>query len=175
MRLNDERTEPERPNKHTDRVAWNTHSERTIRRKYVPYSYPEIPWEKGATFDLSWKPLDLADTDVEIARTIKEIIRSEGILITLALENLVYGSVEAVWEAMDAGKKKELVLEGLYRRACTARSDSRISCPEMTIAGLIGDGEYKLSNLVRNRSPCAIVILPSSAETHCRTRIYLRR
>jgi hypothetical protein len=66
------------------------------------------------------------------------------------MENLTYGSFEVDWKRLDVKKKKDLVLEGLYRGACAApRDNSRVSCAEMTIEGLVGDGEYNLIRLVR--------------------------
>ncbi|KAJ7496284.1 hypothetical protein B0H11DRAFT_2000425 [Mycena galericulata] len=74
----------------------------------------------------------------------------EGQLIDLALTDLVYGTFEADWESLDTKRKKELVLEGLYRGACAApRDNSRASCPEMTVAGLVGNGEYNFINLLK--------------------------
>ncbi|KAJ6586021.1 hypothetical protein B0H19DRAFT_1060192 [Mycena capillaripes] len=74
----------------------------------------------------------------------------EGILIALAVESLVDRDFEKEWDQLDIEKKKKIVLEGLYRGACTCpQDDSRISCPEMTIDGLVGDGEYNFINLLK--------------------------
>lgn len=73
----------------------------------------------------------------------------EGRLIALGIQKMVYGSFEEDWKKLELERKKELALEGLYRGACDApRDNSRVSCPEMTIKGLIGDGEYNFINLV---------------------------
>ncbi|KAF7332857.1 hypothetical protein MVEN_02390700 [Mycena venus] len=61
-----------------------------------------------------------------------------------------YGTFEADWTALDSKNKAEVVLEGLYRGACAApRDNSRILCPEATIDGLAGDGEYNLIRLLK--------------------------
>jgi hypothetical protein len=52
------------------------------------------------------------------------------------------------WAVLDVEKKQELVLDGLVRGAFKAREESRFDCPEMSLFGLIGDGEYNLINLV---------------------------
>ncbi|KAJ7633659.1 hypothetical protein DFH06DRAFT_1479568 [Mycena polygramma] len=82
----------------------------------------------------------------------REIMRAEGCLVSIALENIVYGTFEVDWarDALDQGVKEEYVLEGLYRGACFApRDNDRISCPEMTIKGLVGDGEYNLIRMLK--------------------------
>ncbi|KAJ6546081.1 hypothetical protein DFH09DRAFT_1367513 [Mycena vulgaris] len=74
----------------------------------------------------------------------------EGRLIALAVENLVYGTFEDVWNRLDLTEKKKLALDGLYRGACTCtRDNGRHICPEMTVDGLVGDGEYNLINLLK--------------------------
>ncbi|KAJ7764220.1 hypothetical protein B0H16DRAFT_1718159 [Mycena metata] len=95
--------------------------------------------------------MDIKDMNQDIALLIREMMEQEGKLIAFALEDLVYGALEADWAALDAKKKNEIVLEGLYRGACYApRDNSRISCPEMTIPGLAGDGEYSFINMLKH-------------------------
>jgi hypothetical protein len=77
-------------------------------------------------------------------------MRDEGLLVAIAVENIVYGNFESQWKELDLERKRELALEGLYRGSCCSpRENSRVICPELTIEGLIGDGEYNLINLVR--------------------------
>lgn len=153
-KLEDQYEKTERPNKHTDRVAWNEHFERGLSLKYDNFSYPSGLLEDQPNIKWVVECLDIAELNQEVARVVKEIMVAEGELIGLALDDVVYGNFEAGWKALDPEKKKEIVLEGLYRGACTApRDNSRISCPEMTIAGLLGDGEYNLINLVRRIAP----------------------
>ncbi|KAJ7115457.1 hypothetical protein C8R44DRAFT_928527 [Mycena epipterygia] len=91
--------------------------------------------------------MDITDLNRDIAQGIRLLMGVEGLLIAIGVE-LVQGTFEADWNALDLNRKKEVVLEGLYRGACVApRDNSRIICPEMTIDGLIGDGEYNLINL----------------------------
>ncbi|KAJ6571187.1 hypothetical protein B0H19DRAFT_1064303 [Mycena capillaripes] len=81
---------------------------------------------------------------------IKEIMRKESELIVIALDDLVYGTFEADWATLDTKRKEELILEGLYRADCAApRDNSRTSCPEMTISGLAGDGEFNLIRMLK--------------------------
>ncbi|KAF8188474.1 hypothetical protein K438DRAFT_1972175 [Mycena galopus ATCC 62051] len=139
-----------RPDKHTARVAWNDHFERSIGYKYDNFSFNLPLFEDCPEHDWAWKRKDIAAYVQDAAWRTAEIMSVEGQLIALALENLEYGSFEADWAALNKEKQKEIVLEGLYRGACAApRDNSRVSCPEMTIAGLVGDGEYNLINLLK--------------------------
>ncbi|KAJ7271835.1 hypothetical protein C8J57DRAFT_1507739 [Mycena rebaudengoi] len=136
--------EPLGPNKHTDRVAWNKHVEHELSQKYDSFSYSTKPLEE--------QPVNLQELNQEIAFRIKTIMRTEGDLIRLALDDLVYGTLEADWAAMDVLRKEELVLEGLYQAACVAPRlghDSRLACPEMTIGHLAGDGEYNFIRMLK--------------------------
>ncbi|KAF7354355.1 hypothetical protein MVEN_01124100 [Mycena venus] len=79
-------------------------------------------------------------------------MRTEGDLIRLALDDVIYGTLEADWAAMDMFRKEELALEGLYQAACVAPRlghNSRLSCPEMTIGHLAGDGEYNFLRMLK--------------------------
>ncbi|KAJ6467066.1 hypothetical protein C8R47DRAFT_1078783 [Mycena vitilis] len=115
---------PPRPSKYMDREGWNAHFEEELALKYRK--------------------------NVRIAQVTKELMRDEGILIANALENLVYGTFDSDWKALGVERKRELVLEGLYRGSCISpRENSRVFCPELTIDGLIGDGEYCLINLLK--------------------------
>ncbi|KAJ7458571.1 hypothetical protein FB451DRAFT_1273482 [Mycena latifolia] len=139
----------ERPNKHTDRVAWNSHFEFEILLKYTSYAYIFPAIEQVPEVDWSWQCSDITELNQKIAREIKEIMRDEGKLVAIAVENLL-GTFGSDWNALDGEKKEEIALDGLYRGACAAtRDNSRVICPEMTIKGLIGDGEYSLINMLR--------------------------
>ncbi|KAJ7262955.1 hypothetical protein C8J57DRAFT_1334326, partial [Mycena rebaudengoi] len=132
LKVNEQQAKKKRPNKHTDRVGWNQHFEREISLEFSdPHAFK--PFNEDPNAGLS-----------------KEIMEAERSLINTAMENVTYGTFEVDWKLLDAKKKEDLVLEGLYRGACAAPSDnSRISCPEMTIEGLAGDGEYNLISLLK--------------------------
>ncbi|KAF7358791.1 MSS51-like protein, mitochondrial [Mycena sanguinolenta] len=139
----------ERPNKHTDRVAWNDHFEFDIELTYGKFSYeskqfPLLENIKGHDWgDITWLNLN-------IANRAKELMHSEGVLISQSLENLHYGDFERKWQGLPLEKKKDLALEGLYRGACNCPWDNgRKSCPELTISSLVGDGEYSFINLLK--------------------------
>jgi hypothetical protein len=150
-----QKDETKRPNKHTDRVAWNAHFEREIAKSFGSRTpRPRSPKKADPTHPArkfqGFEDFNIADLNQQLALTVRELMDREGSLTALALEKLVYGSFEADWAALDSKKKEELVLEGLYRGACAApRDNSRGICPEMTIAGLAGDGEYNLISMVR--------------------------
>ncbi|KAF8206680.1 hypothetical protein K438DRAFT_1816267 [Mycena galopus ATCC 62051] len=148
--------ETKRPNKHTDRVAWNAHFERGIAKSFGSRTpTPRSPKNKAdPTHPVrefqGFEDFNITGLNQQLAVVVRELMEKEGSLIALALDKLVYGSFEAEWEKLDSNKKEELVLEGLYRGACTApRDDSRCVCPEMTITGLAGSGEYNLISMLK--------------------------
>ncbi|KAJ7249851.1 hypothetical protein C8J57DRAFT_1521465 [Mycena rebaudengoi] len=140
----------ERPNKHTDRVAWNDFFERELALKYTCFSYTFPAVETSKECAWSWQTNTITDLNLSVAQRTKELMRMEGLLVAIALENLVYGAFESEWKELAAERKKELVLEGLYRGSCCSpRENSRVICPELTIDGLTGDGEYNLIHLLK--------------------------
>ncbi|KAJ7605185.1 hypothetical protein FB45DRAFT_953953 [Roridomyces roridus] len=89
------------------------------------------------------------ELNLDNVRITKELMRAEGVLAALAVEQLQYGNFEEEWKALSV-EKRELALDGLYRGSCTCpRDNSRIICPELRIEVLIGDGEYNLINLLK--------------------------
>ncbi|KAJ6575637.1 hypothetical protein DFH09DRAFT_1311696 [Mycena vulgaris] len=140
------------PNKHTDRVAWNNHLETEISLNYALFAFPGAvhPIEKRPDLQGSWEDLDIPHTNQTITHRNQHLMDAEGRLIARAVEDLVYGTFEADWNGLELEEKKKITFEGLYRGACTCtRDSSRDICPEMTIGGLIGDGEYNLINLLQ--------------------------
>ncbi|KAJ7183489.1 hypothetical protein C8R46DRAFT_1209649 [Mycena filopes] len=156
-RLPNGRTEEEtlqktpRPNKHTDRVAWNAHFERDILTKFPPNARTfRAMASEPATVKYLMRTADVAELTIYIADTTKALMEAEGLLIAVAIENLVYGDFEARWKELDLLRRRELALEGLYRGSITVpRDNSRLICPELTIDGLLGDGEFNLIKLLK--------------------------
>ncbi|KAJ7264543.1 hypothetical protein B0H12DRAFT_1230731 [Mycena haematopus] len=112
----------ERPNKHTDRVAWNAHFELDIELVYGAYSYDREPLLENAP-GIDYGARDITELNVTIASRTKELMHAEGELAALALENLRYGDFEKEWNELRLDKKKELALEGLYRGACNCEGE----------------------------------------------------
>jgi hypothetical protein len=140
----------ERPSKYAHRVAWNDYFERELALGYTCYSYTLRPMETWDECEWSWSTNTITDLNLSIAQRTEELMRDEGLLVAIAVENIVYGNFESQWKELDLERKRELALEGLYRGSCCSpRENSRVICPELTIEGLIGDGEYNLINLVR--------------------------
>ncbi|KAJ7578595.1 hypothetical protein C8J56DRAFT_1030928 [Mycena floridula] len=134
-----------RPDKHTDRLGWNKHFELEIALRYEPFIPAPRLLEECSLVPLS----DMPGMHLELVMLTRQVMETEGPLIAKAVENIVYGTFEVDWKAMDV-EKKELVLEGFYRGACAAaRENSRDECPEMTVKGLMGNGEYNLINLLK--------------------------
>ncbi|KAJ7184943.1 hypothetical protein C8R46DRAFT_1186200 [Mycena filopes] len=142
--------EDDRPNKHTDRAAWNRHFEREISRKYAAFSYTSPPFENSTQTKLALAGKTVEELNQDVALSIREMMEAEGVLIAEAVEDINYGTLEADWAALGAKKRGDIVLEGLYRGACYApRDNSRIHCPEMTVALLAGDGQYGFINMLK--------------------------
>ncbi|KAJ6592009.1 hypothetical protein B0H10DRAFT_2233053 [Mycena sp. CBHHK59/15] len=140
----------ERPNMHTDRVGWNAHFERALAVKYTSYNYASPAFETEKDCEWAWQTETITDLNVSIAQRTKELVYREGLLIALAIEDLADGTFESGWQELALKRKKEYALEGLYRGSCCSpRDNSRAICPELTIDGLVGDGEYNLMNLLK--------------------------
>ncbi|KAJ6492071.1 hypothetical protein C8R45DRAFT_191394 [Mycena sanguinolenta] len=140
------KSKSKRPNKHTDRVAWNNHFELDIETRYTIFSYDSPPLLQEGKFDMG----NIAELNLRIGELTKELMCEEGLLIARAIEALSYGDFEVKWNKLDLATKKDLALEGLYRGSCLCpRDNSRFNCPELTIKSLIGDSEYNLINLLK--------------------------
>ncbi|KAJ7259028.1 hypothetical protein C8J57DRAFT_1234017 [Mycena rebaudengoi] len=148
-------SQKKRPNKHTHRVEWNDHMAHDIAVQYAGFPFSSVQRFCVRFPEILRAPQcdrvhDTTERNICIARVTKDIMLDEGSLVALAVENLLSGNFEADWNDLDTKRKKEIVLEGLYRGACAApRDNSRITCPEMTIQGLVGDEKYNLINLLR--------------------------
>ncbi|KAF7362787.1 hypothetical protein MVEN_00628400 [Mycena venus] len=131
---------------------WNWHFQKAYLDKYGPNA--DLKTWKKENFDpeiLSYIG-NLHICNLEIAMTSKVLLRREGILVGLAIEELGYGDFEAKWAALEVDRKQDIVLDGLVRGAFKAREKSRVDCPEMCLFGLIGsrgDGRYNLVNLLK--------------------------
>ncbi|KAJ7110583.1 hypothetical protein C8R44DRAFT_743053 [Mycena epipterygia] len=116
--------------------------EKKLSVRVVVEQFKDVEW--------IWNTSDMGEVNQDIASLTKEIMGYGGKLAGLAVENLVEGNLEAHWKALPMDKKREVALEGLYRGACAAvRENSRVMCPEMTIDGLVGDGEYNIIRLLK--------------------------
>ncbi|KAJ7642052.1 hypothetical protein FB45DRAFT_901686 [Roridomyces roridus] len=143
------RQPPPRPDRHTDRVAWNEWFETELALRYEGYAYDSIAFEYCPDA-LPWECHTMTWRNLTIAQHKKELMSTEGVLIAMALENITYGTFEAEWKALSMEKKRELALEGLYRGSCNCPGDNlRHACPELRIEVLIGDGEYNVINLLK--------------------------
>ncbi|KAF8148355.1 hypothetical protein K438DRAFT_1989264 [Mycena galopus ATCC 62051] len=138
------------PDKHIDREGWNAYYEREVAAKYSRVS-PNYLLENSRDQEKYWKACGpIADLKQHNDYNSKLLMHEEGILIALAIENLHDRNFEAEWKALDADKKKQLVIEGVYRAVCAAPRDlTRMTCPELTVKGLSGDGEYSLIKMLQ--------------------------
>ncbi|KAJ7642190.1 hypothetical protein FB45DRAFT_1126552 [Roridomyces roridus] len=143
-----EHRRPPCPDRHSDKVGWNDWLETELALNYDSFKYSGKRIEDLAT--PLWNDHSIEFQNLDIAQRTKELMRSEGALIDLALENIRFGTFEKDWGALSVERKRELALEGLYRGscACPASEDVRILCPELRIDGLVGDGEYNVMNLL---------------------------
>ncbi|KAJ7779720.1 hypothetical protein B0H16DRAFT_1878403 [Mycena metata] len=115
------------PDKHIDREGWNAYYEKEVTAKYAHMSanYPRL---EDSTNEDYWKSCgSIADIKQRSDFNGKMLMCEEGLLIA----------------------KKELVIEGDYRAVCVADRDlTRLSCPELTVKGLSGDGKYGLIKML---------------------------
>jgi hypothetical protein len=151
------------PDKHIDREGWNAYYEREVAAKYacISINYPML--EDSPDQEKNWKACGpIADLKQHNDYDGKLLMHEEGILIAVAIENLHDGNFEAEWKALDADRKKKLVIEGLYRAVCAAPRDlTRMTCPELTVKGLSGDGQYGLIKMVSiDGSVRCILLMP---------------
>ncbi|KAJ7033860.1 hypothetical protein C8F04DRAFT_1103590 [Mycena alexandri] len=138
------------PDKHIDREGWNAHYEREVAAKYARISANYPRFEDSPDKEKYWKACGtIADIKQRNDYNGKMLMREQGILIAVAIENLHDGNFAAEWKGLDAAKKKELVIEGVYRAVCVADRDlTRMTCPELTVKGLSGDGKYGLIKML---------------------------
>ncbi|KAJ7589584.1 hypothetical protein C8J56DRAFT_939011 [Mycena floridula] len=139
------------PDKHVDRIAWNDHMERQIALRYEPYCFSLYPAPVNDQPHESMTAQVQAAANINNARITRELLHQEEQLIGTAVENLIFGSFEKDWVAVDEKKKKEILLEGLYRAACEEATNPsvRVFCPELTVEGLAGEGKYNLLELLK--------------------------
>ncbi|KAJ7641887.1 hypothetical protein FB45DRAFT_901255 [Roridomyces roridus] len=134
---------PPPPNKHTDKVAWNARLEEELELKYSSGSTPTAEKSGKQAKSQCCHDHGFDAVSPDIGRILDALVREEIVL--------------ANWKALSVVKKRELILEGLYRGSCACpRESSRLDCPELRIEGLTGDGEYNLINLLKQilaRSP----------------------
>ncbi|KAJ6545237.1 hypothetical protein B0H19DRAFT_1075583 [Mycena capillaripes] len=128
---------------------WNWHFQSAYLKKYGPNADLAAWKRENCDFGLISYMHNLPKCNQDIATTTKVLLEAEGLLAALAIEQLVDGDFEAAWTALDVETKQGFVLDGLVRGAFNAREESRFDCPEMSLFGLIGDGEYSLVNLLK--------------------------
>ncbi|KAJ7339059.1 hypothetical protein DFH08DRAFT_938828 [Mycena albidolilacea] len=139
-----------RPDKHANRAAWNAHFEFQVFLAYSSFSWDPSTTEGFPELARNVRESDMMDLNQNLALVIRHIIEQEGALVARALDEVVYGIFETDWAALDANRREELVLEGLYRGACGALpEESRARCPEATVKGLAGDGEYSIIPMLK--------------------------
>ncbi|KAJ7020060.1 hypothetical protein C8F04DRAFT_311786 [Mycena alexandri] len=144
--------EPSAPplDKHIDREGWNAYYEKEVTAEYARMSADYPRFEDSPAQEKYWKACGtIADIKQRNDYNGKMLMHEEGILIAVAIENLHDGNFAAEWKGLAADKKKELVIEGVYRAVCVADRDlTRLTCPELTVKGLSGGGKYGLIKML---------------------------
>ncbi|KAJ7041365.1 hypothetical protein C8F04DRAFT_1391181 [Mycena alexandri] len=135
---------------------WNAPFQAAYLQKYAPNAEPAAWQLEHPKLDVDAIPYlgNLPECMRAISTASKTLLEAEGTLVALAVEKLVDNDFEAVWTALDAGAKQDLVLDGLVRAAYIAREYSRFNCPEMCLFNLVGeragsDKNYGLINLLK--------------------------
>ncbi|KAJ7808487.1 hypothetical protein B0H13DRAFT_1928486 [Mycena leptocephala] len=96
----------ERPSKYTHRAAWNDHFERSLALRYTCYSYTLRPIETWEECEWSWSTNTITDLNLGIAQRTKELMRDEGLLVAIAVENLVLWQLRIGVEGIGLGAEE---------------------------------------------------------------------
>ncbi|KAJ7882002.1 hypothetical protein B0H14DRAFT_2565527 [Mycena olivaceomarginata] len=113
----------QRPDKHTDRAAWNANFEREICLRYTSFARNLSKTQQFPELARNVRESDMMELNQSLALLIKDIIEQESALVARTFET--------DWSVLDAERKEALVLEGLYRGACAALPEQiRAICPE---------------------------------------------
>ncbi|KAI0085247.1 hypothetical protein BDY19DRAFT_454771 [Irpex rosettiformis] len=146
-----------RPNKHTDRFAWEASWERDLKAFYdrplqdLPRPTSDPLYPRSLSFlGTPSHLLNLDNKSQEICALQSDIRRA--VLHTC-------GDFEQKWRTLATRKRREFVLEGLYQASCREwLEEKRGLCPEFTLTLLAaGDGSEYL-RLLR-------AVLPSTSNT----------
>ncbi|KAJ7712549.1 hypothetical protein B0H14DRAFT_3018232 [Mycena olivaceomarginata] len=122
------------------RARWNEPFEAILARKYGTFSF-SLP-ELSRREDVVWvcSTMDPASLNQTIAAASTLLEQQESCLLA---SMTLQGPLPRVWQAADSEWRRKLTLRGLDHGArVTPRFQSRLSCPELTLEGLIGDGPY---------------------------------
>lgn len=110
--------------------------------------------------------LSLAETQdfrLNLDRKAREIIDLQNDLSTAVVKAIAQEGFEAAWTRLDAARRSDLILEGIYRASCAAHLETyRGLCPEVTLRALAKDGGRQYLELVKRVLPQA---LPSNTAT----------
>ncbi|KAF7378303.1 hypothetical protein MSAN_00255700 [Mycena sanguinolenta] len=128
---------------------WNAYFELIYLDKYGPNADIKAWILKNPDIEMLPYLGNVNACNMQLSMTSKILLESEGMLVCLAIEQLNYNDFEAKWAALEVTERRRIALDGLVRGACSAREKSRADCPEMSLSGLVGDGQYSLVNLLK--------------------------
>jgi hypothetical protein len=126
-----------RPDKHTDRLAWERSWESDLSTFY------NRPQQDLSRF--TWDPpspqlLSLLGTSghlLQQEQKTREICTLQSDIARAVVPAYVSDGFEYRWKALPLQRRRELVLEGLYRASCVAwLEDRRGLCPDITLSSL---------------------------------------
>ena len=124
-----------RPDKHTDRVAWNKSWEDELNEDYERWQSdcPFIPSPELAQFTLS----TLAQRRLTLEQKSKEISRLQD-----DIQNFVRGEdgLEEKWRELKDGERLDIILTALFTTSCIGpdMEKHRAWCPDITLAKIGG-------------------------------------
>ncbi|KAJ7881741.1 hypothetical protein B0H14DRAFT_2565650 [Mycena olivaceomarginata] len=132
----------QRPDKYTDRAAWNANFEREICLRYTSFARNLSKTQQFPELARNVRESDMMELNQSLALLIKDIIEQESALVARTFET--------DWSVLDAERKEALVLEGLYCGACAALPEQiRAICPGATVSGLTGNGKCSLIRMLK--------------------------
>ncbi|KAJ7148483.1 hypothetical protein C8R43DRAFT_1194652 [Mycena crocata] len=94
---------------------WNWHFESAYLKKYGPNADMQAWKDENIDLFILGFMADVRVCNQLIAVTSRVLLRAEGELIALAMEQLVDGDFEAKWAALEAETKQDHVLDGLLK------------------------------------------------------------
>lgn len=136
-----------RPNKHAEREAW----EASWARDLESYYNPDQPLHRHAHLASSASKDALAfnaepQCVLEDDRCARQVCQYD-IDLARHLHPLAWHVFQQGWRALSDERRKELVLEGLYRASCMSE-ESRSMTPEMTLKNLTKDNGSEVLRLL---------------------------
>ncbi|KAI0701033.1 hypothetical protein BC835DRAFT_1324575 [Cytidiella melzeri] len=143
-----------RPDKHTDRLAWEASWAKDLSDFY-DRPLRNLPRPTVGSFSpQSLALLALPDNPLHCQQKCREICSLQSDLARAVIPACVGEDFERNWKKMAEQQRREVVLEGLYRASCVAWLEERRGlCPEFTLRSLSAWNGTEYLRLLREILP----------------------